>query len=119
MRVEEMPGGAPPERIEPLEEIVIVVEPAAGIERPGLVAEREAMHPDAAASAGAAARAQPTLIDELIEERDRAQLRKVRGVGGHLVRPACDLARSLGKVLAGERIDLHDQQVLGRARADE
>ena len=62
---------------------------------------------------------QPSLVDQLVDEIDRAQLRRLRGVEGDLVGPAHDLAgvhRHLGAVA---RIDLHDQQILGCGRPDE
>src|SRR5712692_2656692 len=62
---------------------------------------------------------QAPFIDEAIDERHPAQLREQRGIEVDLVHPADDLALARRHLAALTRIDLDDQHVLGRGRAQE
>jgi hypothetical protein len=92
MAVEKAAGGARAELVQPLEEIEIIVEPAVGLERLAQVGHLDAMQPDAAAVAAAGAARQPSLVDQLVDQSDGAQLRRLRGPKGDLVGAAGDLA---------------------------
>ena len=70
-------------------------------------------------SFGAGAARQAALVDQPVDEFDGAQFRHQRGIEGDLVDAAHDLARRGRHLLAHQRIDLHDQHVLGLGRAEE
>src|SRR6266567_19536 len=119
MRIQKAAGCAAAELMQPLEEIVIVVEPAVGAESLAGGAHRDAMQPDPPAIAAPNAPPQPSLIDQLVDELDRPQLCRQRGVEGNLAGTVHDLARARRHFAALARVDLHDQQILGARRPNE
>src|SRR5437764_1900123 len=62
---------------------------------------------------------QALLIDQPIDEADAAQLAQERRVEVDFVHAPDNLAQPRGYLAAPARIDLHDQHVLGGARAQE
>ncbi len=117
MRVEEAAGGALAELAQRLERLVVGVERAAP--RLGLaqILHHDAMEAQPAKLARPRAARQAALVDEAVDECDPAQFRQQRGVEADLVHAAHDLAAARRHLAALARIDLHDQHVLGRGRA--
>jgi hypothetical protein len=119
MPVEETARRALAELVERLEELEIGVELAAGVERLPLMLQGDAMEADAAEFAVAGAAGQPVLVDQLADEFDGAQFRQERCVEGELAHSVDDLARRRRRLGALARVDLDEQHVLGRTRAQE
>ena len=100
-----------------LEILKVVVQCPARADGLAGIVERNPMQPDPAEFAAPGPARQPSFVDEPVDERDRVQLGQQRSIEIDLVDPAHDLARACRHLAALQRIELHDQNILGRGRA--
>src|SRR6185437_265743 len=119
MRVEESARGTAPVISQHLEEVVIGVEPDAGVERLGRALERDPMEIDPPVLARLCSARQFAFVDQLPDEGKPTQFRHQRRIERDLVDPRQNLRIGLRYFLALERINLHEQKALGRRGSDQ
>src|SRR5262249_39559264 len=115
--VEETARCALTELAQHLEIFVVGLERAAGAERlvPPLHPDAGQPHPPEFARAHALR--QSSLVDQLVDEGDAAQFREERGIETDFIDAGHDLACVRRDLAPLSRIDLYDQNVLGRGGA--